>query len=193
MNVTRNIWLIAGLGNPGKQYEHTWHNSGYQALDRLAAKHRLSLERIRFRALTAEGQIEGGSCLLIKPLTYMNLSGESVREAAHYYQIPPENILVIYDDIDLSCGSIRIRRSGGPGTHNGMRSMIECLGTQSFPRIRIGIGPKPEQWDLADFVLSKIQPELIEPWSSAVDLAVDAAELILKEGLSGAISALNQR
>ncbi|MDW7657618.1 MAG: aminoacyl-tRNA hydrolase [Bacillota bacterium] len=191
--MTQNIWLVAGLGNPGKKYEHTWHNSGYQALDRLAAKHRLPIERIRFHALTAEGQIEGNSCLLVKPLTYMNLSGEAVRDAACYYQIPPENILVIYDDIDLACGSIRIRRSGGPGTHNGMRSMIECLKSQSFPRIRIGIGPKPEQWDLADFVLSKIQPELIEPWSAAVDLAVDAAELILKEGLSGAMATLNRR
>lgn len=191
--MTRHIWLIAGLGNPGKQYEQTWHNSGYQALDRLAAKHRLALERVRFRALTAEGQIAGSNCLLVKPLTYMNLSGEAVREAASYYQIPPENILVIYDDIDLSCGTIRVRRAGGPGTHNGMRSMIECLKTQAFPRIRIGIGPRPEQWDLADFVLSKIQPDQIGPWSSAVDLAVAAAELILQEGLSGAMTALNRQ
>lgn len=191
--MTRNIWLIAGLGNPGRQYEQTWHNSGYQALDRLAARHRLPLERIRFRALTAEGQIEGSPCLLVKPLTYMNLSGEAVREAARYYQIPAENILVIYDDIDLICGTIRIRRSGGPGTHNGMRSMIECLGTQSFPRIRIGIGPKPDQWDLADFVLSKVQPDQNGLWSSAVDLAVEAAELVLKEGLSGAMATLNRR
>lgn len=191
--MTRQIWLIAGLGNPGKQYEKTWHNSGYQVLDRLALRQHLALERIRFRSMTAETQIEGQSCLLLKPLTYMNLSGEAVNAAARYYQIAPEQILVIYDDIDLTCGTIRIRQSGGPGTHNGMRSVISSLNTQSFPRIRIGIGPKPDAWDLADFVLSKIQPELSEAWSEAVDQAVSAVELILKEGLPSAMAAYNRR
>lgn len=191
--MTRQIWLIAGLGNPGINYEKTWHNSGYQALDNLALRRHLTLDRIRFRALTAETQIEGQPCLLLKPLTYMNLSGEAVSAAARYYQIPPERILVIYDDIDLPCGIIRIRQSGGPGTHNGMRSVISCLNTQSFPRIRIGIGPKPDAWDLADFVLSKVQPELNESWSAAVDQAVAAVELTLKEGVSSAMAAYNRR
>ena len=193
IGVTRQIWLIAGLGNPGKQYEQTWHNTGYQVMDRLAARHQLSLDRIRFRSLTAEGMIGAHPCLLLKPLTFMNLSGEAVGEAARYYRVAPENILVIYDDIDLTRGSIRIRRTGGPGTHNGMRSIIDCLQTRSFPRLRVGIGPKPDSWDLADYVLSGIPPEQRDSWSESLSLAADAVDKILHEDLSRAMGLFNRR
>lgn len=186
-------WIIAGLGNPGRQYEQTWHNSGYQVLDRIARQQKLSIDRIRFRSLTAEWHYEQTSCLLLKPLTYMNLSGEAVQAASRYYQIPTERILVVYDDIDLPLGALRIRMGGGPGTHNGMRSLISCLNTQDFPRIRIGIGPKPEQWDLADYVLSRIPAESAAEWDKILNLAAASVCTVIHEGIESAMRTINKR
>ena len=181
-------WLIAGLGNPGRKYEQTWHNSGYQVIDLLSQRHLAPVDRIRYRSLTATVRIGGTSCLLLKPLTYMNLSGEAIREALRYNEIEADHCLVIYDDIDLPVGKIRIRRTGGTGTHNGMRSILDALQHTDFPRIRIGIGPKPERWDLADYVLSHVAPEMEEAWRESLLRAADAVDTIVKESLDAAIS-----
>ncbi|NLO35660.1 MAG: aminoacyl-tRNA hydrolase [Clostridiaceae bacterium] len=186
--MTDTKWLIAGLGNPGRKYELTWHNSGYQVLDLLSGRWQTAIDRIRYRSLTAVVRLGDTSCLLLKPLTYMNLSGEAIREALRYSQIDARHCLVIYDDIDLPVGKIRIRRSGGPGTHNGMRSILDALQHTDFPRIRIGIGPKPERWDLADYVLSKVPPDQEAAWRESLMRAADAVDTIIKEGLDTAIS-----
>ena len=157
--MNENFWLIAGLGNPGRKYELNWHNCGFMVLEILAQRHKIDVTRIRCKGLMGQGKIAGQKSLLLKPSTYMNLSGESIRDALAYYKIPAEQGLVIYDDVDIPAGQVRIRESGGSGTHNGMRSIIGQLGRDDFPRIRIGIGPQPAQWDIADYVLSDI-PEI---------------------------------
>lgn len=134
------MYIIAGLGNPGKKYENTRHNMGFTAIDLLAEKFGIKVNKLRFKALTGEGRIAGQKVLLIKPQTYMNLSGESVRMALDYYKEPPENLIVIYDDIDIPTGSIRIRKKGSAGTHNGMRNILYQIQSEDFPRIRVGIG-----------------------------------------------------
>ena len=146
------MYIIAGLGNPGKKYENTRHNMGFTAIDLLAEKFGIKVNKLRFKALTGEGRIAGQKVLLIKPQTYMNLSGESVRMALDYYKEPPENLIVIYDDIDIPTGSIRIRKKGSAGTHNGMKSIIYDLQFDDFPRLRIGIGTDRKE-DMIHFVL----------------------------------------
>lgn len=148
--------LVVGLGNPGPNYTHTRHNVGFMALDHLAAGLGVRIDRARFRALTAEAAIDGVRALLMKPETFMNLSGEAVAEAASFYKIPPENILVLCDDVNFEVGRIRIRRKGSHGGHNGLRNITACLGSEAFPRIRIGVGQKPTpEYDLADWVLGR--------------------------------------
>ncbi len=186
-------WLIAGLGNPGRSYARTWHNAGFQAIDRIAKIYALSFKRERFQSRNAEIRLKNSHCLFIKPQTYMNRSGEAVQSAIQYHEIAIERFLVIYDDIDLPFGSIRIRNSGGPGTHNGMRSIIDRLQNQSFPRIRIGIGPKNPDMDLADYVLSKVPRSLAADWEKVIDLAARAAVCTLEEGLESAMRQYNQR
>ena len=175
------MWLIAGLGNPGSQYTYNWHNCGFMALDVLSQRNKIAVDRTKFRGECGQGAIGGEKVLLLRPGTYMNLSGESVREAMAFYKIPPERLLVLYDDIDIPKGTIRMRRSGGPGTHNGMKSVITCVGSQAFPRIRIGCGPVPEHYDLADFVLSDIRKEEQETMFSAFVSAAEAAESLIRE------------
>ncbi len=187
------IWLVAGLGNPGLQYVKNWHNCGYRALDLLAERHKLTVDRIRFHALSGLGLIGGSKCLLIKPTTYMNLSGESIREASAYYHIDPGHCLVIYDDVDIRFGQIRIRENGGPGTHNGMRSIVRSLGGGQFPRVRIGIGPQPELWDIADYVLSDVPESAWNDHAAALSTAADAVEMILQKGIDAAMSHYNHR
>ena len=190
-----SLWLIAGLGNPGRKYDGNWHNSGFQALDLLANRNHLVIDRIRFQGLTGQGTIGTTRCILLKPTTYMNRSGLSIREAAAFFKIDPPHCLVLYDDVDIPLGQIRIRDSGGPGTHNGMRSVVspQGLGGENFPRIRIGIGPQPEQWDIADFVLSDVPVGARETWRQSTLLAAEAAETICREGIQPAMNRFNRR
>jgi peptidyl-tRNA hydrolase, PTH1 family len=193
MRIKKDLWLIAGLGNPGARYEKTWHNSGYQVIDQLACRHNIVCRRTRFQSVTGQGRIGSARCLLVKPLTYMNRSGEAIREAIQYYAIDYAQCLVIYDDIDLPLGSLRIRRNGGPGTHNGMRSIIDHVENDDFPRVRIGIGPKPEDLDLADFVLSTVPNACFEIWQNTIQSAAEAVDIIVQQGLEPAMSLFNNR
>ena len=153
------MYLIAGLGNPTKTYEGTRHNVGFDMIDVLGNKFGIDVTTKKHKALVGRGIIEGMRVILAKPQTYMNLSGESIREIADFYKIEPENIIIIYDDISLDVGRLRIRKKGSAGGHNGIKNIIAHLGTQEFPRIKVGIGEKPEGWDLADYVLSKYSKE----------------------------------
>lgn len=188
-----NLWLVAGLGNPGRKYELNWHNSGFMALEILAQRHKIDVSRIRCKGLMGQGRIGGQKCMLLRPSTFMNLSGESIREALAYFKIPASRCLVLYDDIDIPLGQIRIRESGGAGTHNGMRSIIGQLGRDDFPRIRIGIGPQPSQWDIADYVLSDVPEPDRETFWQALNKAVDAVELTLGDGLAKAMNLFNRK
>jgi len=187
------MWLIAGLGNPGRKYERNWHNSGFQALDILARRNQLMVDRIRFQGLIGLGKIDQARVILLKPTTYMNRSGASIREASAFFKIDPSHCLVLYDDIDIPLGQIRIRENGGPGTHNGMRSVVASLGGENFPRIRIGIGPQPEQWDIADFVLSDVPEQDRESWMQSVARAAEAVETVCRFGLQTAMNQFNRR
>jgi PTH1 family peptidyl-tRNA hydrolase len=185
-------WLIVGLGNPGKRYENTWHNLGRLALQRLAERHNLSVNKIRFKALTAEGFICGQPVLLLAPETFMNLSGESVRAAADYYKIPDENIIVLYDDIDLDVGMLRIKEQGSAGTHKGMKSIIYQLNSENFPRIRIGMGPRPAG-DMMDIVLAKISSQEYKIVQESLDAAAESCELILQGRIAMAQERYNHK
>ena len=186
------MYIIAGLGNPGRQYAHTRHNVGFDAIDVLAEKYNIKVENAKGRALTGSGRIEGQSVLLVKPLTYMNLSGESIRAPADYYKVDPEDILVVYDDISLAPGQLRIRAKGSAGGHNGIKSIIAHLGTQEFPRVRVGVGEKPHpDYDMADWVLSKFAGEDLKPITEAIRKAADAVECLIQEGPDKAMNRFN--
>ncbi|MBQ7255148.1 MAG: aminoacyl-tRNA hydrolase [Oscillospiraceae bacterium] len=185
-------WLIVGLGNPGSQYDRTRHNAGFLALDRLAEQLGAKVNRVRFRAMTAQATIGGEKVLLMKPQTFMNASGLSVQPAAAFYKIPPERILVLFDDISLPPGKVRIRAEGSAGGHNGLKSIISALGSQAFPRVKIGVGEKPHpDYDLKDWVLSKPSAQESKLIDSALDHAVSAVEVILKDGCAAAASKFN--
>lgn len=189
----QELWLVAGLGNPGRQYEKTWHNCGYLVLEVLSQRHQIALNRIRFKGLTGQGTIAGRKVILLQPTTYMNLSGESLREVMAFYKIPPQRTLVIYDDLDLPAGQIRMRPSGGAGTHNGMRSIIGQLGRQDFPRVRVGIGPLPENWELVSYVLSEIPQDQQKQMFETFGRAADAVEKTLQDGIEAAMNQANQK
>ena len=191
-NASSNFdWLIVGLGNPGPQYRDTWHNLGFMALARMAGRFGFCIDKIRFKGLCADVRLSGRRLLLLAPQTYMNDSGIAVREASHFYHIPPERILVIYDDFELPLGVLRIREHGSAGTHNGMKSIIQQLGTDRFPRLRIAYGPRPLEQDTASFVLSKI-PDKDRPLvAQTLDRAVDAVLRILEKGVPVAMSQIN--
>ena len=189
----QEIWLVAGLGNPGRQYEKNWHNCGYMVLEILSQRHQIMLNRVRFKGLTGQGTISGRKVILLQPTRYMNLSGESLREAMAFFKIPPERTLVVYDDLDLPVGQVRMRPSGGSGTHNGMRSIISLLGRQDFPRVRIGIGPLPAGWELASYVLSDIPKDQQPLLFDALNQAADAIEKTLKDGIEAAMNLTNQK
>ncbi len=156
MIIKKDLWLIAGLGNPGDKYAYTWHNCGFLAAECLADRFGISLSKSKWNSTYGKGKIEGSEVIIMKPNTFMNLSGEAIAPAANYFKIPPERIIVIYDDIDIKIGSIRVRAKGSAGTHNGMKSVIKCLGTTEFPRVRIGTGPVPEDRELIEYVLAQI-------------------------------------
>lgn len=172
--------IVVGLGNPGRQYEDTRHNAGFFVLDTLADKLNVKIDRIKFKGLTCTTVIAGKGVLLLKPSTYMNLSGESVREAMQFYKIPPEKVIVVYDDISLEPGRLRIRKKGSDGGHNGMKNIIYLTGKDTFPRIKMGVGAKPNPgWDLADWVLSKFTKAEGEALEKAADNACSAIALLI--------------
>ena len=185
-------WLIVGLGNPGEKYENTRHNVGFQVIDELAERQGKPVQRLKFKALTGLLTIGGEKALVMKPVTYMNLSGEAVRPAADFYKLPPERILVISDDVALAAGRLRIRAKGSAGGHNGLKSIIQHLGTDQFPRIRVGVGEKPHpDYDLADWVLGRPQGEDKKVIDAAVKRAADAVECILTQGLERGMGKFN--
>ena len=185
-------WLLVCLGNPGDQYENTRHNVGFMVADELGERHNIPIQRLKFRALTNTITVGDEKVLLMKPVTYMNLSGEAVHEAAAFYKIPPERVLVISDEVSLAPGKIRVRRSGSAGGHNGLKNIIAHLGTDQFPRIRLGVGQKPHpDYDMADWVLGKFQGEDKKAVEEAVKKAADAAECLIREGVDKAMNKYN--
>ena len=185
-------FLIVGLGNPGKQYESTRHNAGFICMDILAEKYDIKINKLKFKSLMGEGRIEGKRCLLLKPQTFMNLSGEAVRDAVEFYKIPVENVIVICDDISLEPGKMRIRRKGSHGGQNGMRNIIYHLKDDNFPRIKIGIGAKPNpEYDLADWVLSRFTQSEAKLIKQVADNTVSAIEIMVKGDIDKAMSNYN--
>ena len=183
-------YLVVGLGNPGAQYTTTRHNAGFLALDHIAEKLSVRIERTRFKALTAEAMLGGAHVLLMKPQTFMNLSGEAVREAAAFSHIEPANVIVIYDDINLAVGRLRVRGKGSDGGHNGIKSMIYQLQSNEFPRVRVGVGERPNpDFDLADWVLSNFTPTEREALAATFPVVKEGVELLIK----GDVSAAQQR
>lgn len=185
------MYIIAGLGNPTKTYEGTRHNIGFDMIDAIADKYNIDVTTKKHKALTGKGRIDGVPVILAKPQTYMNLSGESIRDIAGFYKIPAENIIIIYDDISLEVGQLRIRKKGSAGGHNGIKNIIAHLGTQEFPRIKVGIGSKPEGWDLADYVLSKYSKAERECLRDAQQDVVGAAALMVHDDVDGAMNQYN--
>jgi len=188
-----DLSVVIGLGNPGTRFENTRHNVGFDAVDRLSRKHNIAITKVKHKAVIGDGVIEGHRVLLVKPQTFMNLSGESVREIIEWYKVPVKNIIIIYDDIDLPVGKIRIRPKGSSGTHNGMRSVIYQIQSDDFPRIRIGVDKPPQGWELADFVLSKFSPDERKIVDKAIENAADAVEVILKSGIDNAMNRFNNK
>ena len=186
------MFLIVGLGNPGKQYEHTRHNIGFDVMDALAEKYNISISEKKHKALCGKGVINGVKVVLAKPQTYMNLSGESVAELVNYYKMDPEEeMIVIYDDISLAPGNLRIRKKGSAGGHNGIKNIIAHLGTQEFPRVRIGVGEKPARMDLADYVLGHFPKEEAETMTTAFKDGAAAVVDMMTEGVEAAMNHFN--
>lgn len=185
-------WMIVGLGNPGKEYEHTRHNVGFRAVELAAGQLKTKIDRLKFKALTRLVTWNGQKLLLVEPQTYMNLSGAAVSALATYYKVKPERILVIFDDISLPVGKIRVRRDGSAGGHNGIKSLIQSLGTDQFPRVKVGVGAKPHpDYDLADWVLSKFSAQEEKALAPALENAAAAAFLLMEQGVEKAASAYN--
>lgn len=182
-------YIIAGLGNPGKQYELSRHNAGFLCLDILSNRLGFKTDRIKFNALTADVMISGKRCLVMRPQTYMNLSGDAVRAAADFYKLPSERVIIVYDDIDLPVGALRIRRKGSAGGHNGIKSIIAQLGSDEFPRLKIGVGAKPDpDYDLKDYVLGTFSKADQEVLKATMSKACDGIEMIVSGDIDGAMA-----
>lgn len=185
-------YIVVGLGNPGKQYESTRHNAGFITIEQLANKHNSNINKIKFKSLVGDCTISGKKVLLMKPSTFMNNSGEAVVEAMNFYKIPPEKVIVIFDDVSLDVGKMRVRRKGSDGGQKGMRSIIYLSGKDTFPRVKMGVGAKPNpNWNLADWVLSKFSQKELEALLSTADNACDAVELILNGKTDEAMNRYN--
>ena len=187
------MYLIAGLGNPTKEYDKTRHNVGFSVIDVLADRYRIDISEKKHKALCGRGVIEGQKVLLLKPQTFMNLSGESIRAAADYYKIEPEEMIVIYDDISLDPGQLRIRLKGSAVGHNGIKNIIANLGTQDFPRIKVGVGAKPPRMDLADYVLSRFGAGEQKLMEEAFGEAAEAAVMMMTDGAERAMNHFNAK
>ena len=185
------MYIIAGLGNPGSKYENTRHNMGFKAIDAMASEFGIDVNRAKFKGLIGEGRIGTEKVILLKPQTYMNLSGQSVRDIMNFYKIPEENLIVIYDDFDLPIGSIRVRKSGGPGTHNGMKSVVQELGSRKFPRVRVGIGSS--DGSTIQFVIGKVGKDEQQILNEAAEAAASAAADIIRIGIENAMNIHNTR
>lgn len=185
------MYLIIGLGNPESDYANTRHNMGFDVINEISQKCDIKVSKSKFNALYGMGEIENNKVILIKPQTYMNLSGDSVVEIANFYKIPLENIIVIYDDIDINTGIAKIRKKGGPGTHNGMKSVVYRLGSQEFPRIRVGTGMPEYKNDLINYVISKVNNEDYIELEKGINTAADAVVEILKQGIDNAMNKIN--
>ena len=185
-------YLIVGLGNPGAKYEMTRHNAGFLAVDLLAVKENLNIKKLKYHALVGDAVINGKKCLVMKPQTFMNNSGEAVGEAARFYKIPPERVIVISDDFSFDVGQIRIKRKGSAGGHNGLKSIIAPLGSENFPRIKVGVGKKPNaDYDIIDWVLGRFPKELEKDLKSALENTVDALPYIVNEEIDKAMNLFN--
>lgn len=188
------MYIIIGLGNPTAQYEGTRHNVGFDVIDRLAEKYNIVVDTKKHRAYIGKGMIDGQKVILAKPQTYMNLSGESVRELVDYYKADPEQqLLVIYDDISLDVGQLRIRKKGSAGGHNGIKNIIAHLGTQVFPRIKVGVGEKPKNYDLADYVLGHFSKAEREQMEAGYERAAEAVRFILADEIDAAMNQYNKK
>ena len=192
---TQEVWIIAGLGNPGPEYEDTRHNCGFLTLERLSEKLGIQINKKKFKADYGEGKVDvdgkEAKIVLLKPLTYMNNSGESLEQAVNWYKADASHIIVIYDDIDLAPGAIRVRAKGSAGSHNGMKSVIKHLADENFPRVRVGIGQKPDKMDLAAYVLGHFGKDDGEIMGKAFDAAAEASLCIIKKGAEKAMSDYN--
>ena len=184
-------YLICGLGNPGAKYDQTHHNAGFMALDRLAAHTGVTVDRLKFHALTAAAELGGKRVLLMKPQTYMNNSGEAVAEAMRFYKLRPEQLIVLSDDISLAPGRVRIRKKGSAGGHNGLKSIIALIGSEDFPRVKLGIGGKPPQWDLADWVLSEFRGADAEAFGKVLDEMPELCALLVQGQIEQAMNRFN--
>ena len=185
-------WLIVFLGNPGPRYEMTRHNAGFMAADAMAKEKNVNINKARFKSLTATCDIGGESVLLMKPQTFMNLSGDAVAQAAKFYKIPPEHVIVVSDEISLPIGKLRIRTKGSAGGHNGLKDIIAKLGTDAFPRIRIGVGAPPHpDYDMADWVLSSFKNQDAEDMLAAAERAAQAAQCYIAQGADRAMNRFN--
>ncbi len=187
-------YIIVGLGNPGTQYAKTRHNAGFMAIDELARKYGAKIDRAKYKALVGEATIEGKRVLLMKPQTFMNLSGEAVAEAAGFYKTEASHIIVMSDDVSLEVGKLRVRRKGSAGGHNGLKSINECIGSEEYPRLKIGVGQKPHKdYDLADWVLSSFSNEELVTLSECSSVICEGIERILSGDIDGAMQICNKK
>lgn len=186
------MYIIVGLGNPGQQYEMTRHNVGFEVVEQFAYDNQIKIQTLKHKALTGQGIFEGNKVILARPMTYMNLSGESVRALLDFYKETTDHLIVIYDDCSMEIGKLRIREKGSAGGHNGIKSIIQHLGTDSFIRIKVGIGQKPEGWNLADYVLGKFTPDEIPNMKKSIVAASRTIENIIKMGTYKAMNEINR-
>lgn len=185
------MYIVVGLGNPGKKYENNRHNVGFMTVDRLAEKLGISITKSKFKSVYGEANYKGKKLILVKPQTFMNVSGESVQPFVKFFNVDLENLIVITDDIDIEFGTVRIRKKGSAGTHNGLKSIVNLLGNSSFPRIKVAVGRKPSYMDLADYVLSNFTKDEKEILEKEIDLAVEAVLHIVESGLDEAMNKVN--
>src|SRR6056297_2519110 len=189
--MSKALWLIAGLGNPGRKYSRSRHNAGFMALDRIAQNWRIRMGRRKFDAEFGTGKIDGADAVLVKPMTYMNRSGLPISRAAAFFQIPLDHVLVIHDDIDIGYGHIKIKKKGGHGGHNGLRSIIDAVGSGDFPRVRIGIGRPEGPMDISDYVLGNFTAKEWREFEPIPDKAADAVKTILRHGVNEGMNRFN--